>query len=332
MAAIYSETAPATASGPGPFVPPARVPADLAGMDDAALLDIVRLSPRASEFRAVACELLIGRHQGLVRSCVRRYMNSSEPTEDLMQVGYVGLLKAISNFDPAFCSSLATYARPCISGELKRHFRDKRWQVHVKRPVQELVLQVREATWRLAQELGRMPTDSDLISHLGISGDDLRHAQRAEVAFQSHSMDAPLVGQQGVQRDASTLADALGAEDPRLEHMLSMRAVAKHWGELPQREQEILLMRFRGGMTQAQIGQRLSLSQMQVSRLITRALNYLRSHLLDLEGARPGAGPPVTPPPSGEHEPATYAARPGGGPGDLPRGPGTSAERRPGPE
>jgi len=265
------------------------MPGDLAGMDDGALLDIVRLSPRASERRAAACELLVSRHQGLVRSCVQRYMNSTEPREDLMQVGYVGLLKAISNFDPAFSRSLATYARPCISGELKRHFRDKRWQVHVKRPVQELVLEVREATWRLAQELGRMPTDSDLTRHLGVSGDDLRHAQRADVAFQSYSLDAPLAGPRGT----STLADSLGAEDPRLEHMLSMRAVAAHWGELPRREQEILLMRFRGGMTQAQIGQRLSISQMQVSRLIARSLGYLRSHLLDLEDTHPSAGPPV---------------------------------------
>ena len=92
------------------------------------------------------------------------------------------------------------------------------------------------------------------------------------------------------QRGARTLADSLAAEDPRLEHMLSMRAVAAHWGELPPREQEILLLRFRGGMTQAQIGQRLCLSQMQVSRLIARALGYLRSHLLDLE-VKPDAGP-----------------------------------------
>ena len=256
-------------------------------MDDEALLDIMRLSPRASGRRAAACELLVSRHQGLVRSCVRRYRNSSEPTEDLMQVGYVGLLKAISNFDPAFCRSLATYARPCISGELKRHFRDKRWQVHIKRPVQELVLEVREATWRLAQDLGRMPADSDLTRHLGISGDNLRHAQLADAAFQSYSLDAPLAGGQGT----SILADFLGAEDPRLEHMLGMQAVATHWGELPLREQEILLMRFRGGMTQAQIGQRLGLSQMHVSRLIARALGYLRAHLLDLEDTHPSAGP-----------------------------------------
>jgi RNA polymerase sigma-B factor len=209
-----------------------------------------------------------------------------------MQVGYVGLMKAIGNFDPAAGASLATYARPCIGGELKRHFRDKRWQVHIKRPVQELVLEVREATWRLAQELGRMPADSDLTLHLGVSGTDLRHAQRAEIAFQSYSLDAPPAGQPGT----SILADSLGAEDPRLDHMLGMQAVATHWGELPPREQEILLMRFRGGMTQTQIGQRLRISQMHVSRLTAHALGYLRSRLLDLEGTRASTGVPASGP------------------------------------
>src|SRR5689334_10822038 len=123
MAAIHPGAVSAAESGPVSLVSSVPMPGDLAGMDDEALLAIVRLSPRASERRAAACGLLISRHQGLVRSCVRRYMSSTEPKEDLMQVGYVGLLKAISNFDPAFCRSLTAYARPCISGELKRHFR-----------------------------------------------------------------------------------------------------------------------------------------------------------------------------------------------------------------
>ena len=293
MAAISSGTVSVAESGPGSLARPARMLADLAGMDDGALLGIVRLLPQASERRAAAYELLVSRHQGLVRSCVRPYLRTPEQTEDLIQVGYVGLLKAISNFDPAICGSLAVYARPCISGELKRHFRDKRWQVHVKRPVQELVLDVREATWRLAQELGRMPTESDLARHLGVSGDDLRNAQRAEVAFQSYSLDTPLAGQPGM----STLADSLGEEDPQMEHMLGMQAVATHWGELPLREQEILLLYFRGGMTQAQIGQRLRISQMHVSRLVAHALGYLRSRLLGLEEhafqRRSGGGTPA---------------------------------------
>ena len=167
MAAIPSGTVPVPESKPGWPAPLDRmIRKELAGLDDQALLGLIRLSPQASERRAAACELLVTRHQGLVRSCVRPYLRSPEPAEDLMQVGYVGLLKAINNFDPAADASLATYAQPCISGEIKRHFRDKRWQIRVRRPVQELVLEVREATWRLAQELGRTPAESDMAQHL----------------------------------------------------------------------------------------------------------------------------------------------------------------------
>jgi len=301
MAAISPGTVAVAESAPGSPAPPDRMlKTDLAGLDDRELLDIVRLSPRASQRRAAACELLVTRHQGLVRSCVRPYLRSPEPAEDLMQVGYVGLVKAISNFDPAAGGSLAAYARPCVTGEIKRHFRDKRWQIHVKRPVQDLVLQVRAATGRLTQELGRTPADSDLARHLGVSGDDLRQARRAELAFWPYSLDAPLPGQPGM----STLADVFGAEDPRLEHMLGMQAVAAHWGELPPREQEILVMNFRGGMTQREIGQQLRISQMHVSRLRAHALGYLRSRLLDLEGTRASAGPAVAPQPPKDRESA----------------------------
>ncbi len=300
MVAISSGTAPAAESVPGSISPSARMlKMALAGLDDQALLDIVRLSPRASERRAAACELLVSRYQGLVRSCVRRYLSSPESAEDLMQVGYVGLLKAINNFDPAAGCSLATYARPCISGEIKRHFRHKRWQVRVKRPVQELVLEVREATWRLAQELGRTPAESDIARHLGVNGDDLQQARRAELAFWPYPLDAPLAGEPGM----IILADVLGEEDPRLEHMLGVQAVAAHWGELPAREQEILLMDFGGDMTQLQIGQRLRISQMHVSRLRAHALGYLRSRLLDLHEHPVADGGPAPKPPK-EHESA----------------------------
>jgi RNA polymerase sigma-B factor len=280
MAAVSSETASAAESGPDPAVIPRWMPAgDLAGQDDQALLSIVRSLPRASERHAAACGLLVTRYHWLVRSCVRPYLRSPEPAEDLMQVGYIGLLKAINNFDPAICASLSVYARPCITGELKRHLRDKRWQIHVKRSMQNLALEVRKATWRLAQELGRTPADADLARYLDVSEDEVRHARRAALAFQPGSLDAPLAG----EPDMSTLADLLGQDDPRLEHMLGMNAVAAHWGELPRREQEILMMDFRGDMTQVQIGRELGISQMHVSRLRTRALGYLRSCLLDPE-------------------------------------------------
>ena len=280
MAAHSSVRAPVGNPVPAPPAAPTRaVKQELAGLDDQALLGLVQSLPRGSQRRAAACELLITRYQGLVRSCVRPYRASPVPTEDLMQVGYLGLLKAIGRFDPAAGASLGAYARPCVSGELKRYFRDKRWSLRVERPVQELVLQVRDATGPLAQQLGRTPADSDLTRHLGISGDELQRARRAQLAFQPSSLDAPLAG----QATMITLADSLGKEDPRLEHMLGMHAVATHWGELPPREQQILIMDFRGGMTQTQIAQRLSISQMHVSRLRARALSHLRARLLGPE-------------------------------------------------
>jgi RNA polymerase sigma-B factor len=283
----------ARSSGTAPAGIPVRAAAhgravreELAGLDDRALVGLVQSLPRASARRMAACELLVSRYEGLVRSCVRPYVRSPVSAQDLMQVGYLGLLTAIGHFDPAVGASLAAYARPCISGELKRYFRDKRWAMRVKRPVQELVLQVRDASGPLAQQLGRTPADSDLARHLGVSADELRQARQAQAAFQLASLDAPLAGQDAI----STLADTLGHEDPRLEHMLGMNAVAAHWGELPPREQQILIMDFRGGMTQTQIAQRLSISQMHVSRLRTHALGHLRARLLGPE-PRPVPGP-----------------------------------------
>jgi RNA polymerase sigma-B factor len=277
MAAISSPPVPPGDVVRLPPVPGGRVLQNcLAGLDDRELLGMVRSLAGASGSRAVACELLVSRHRNLVYSCVQRYRGGTEPAEDLMQVGYVGLMKAISRFDPAVGINLAAYARVCISGEIKRHFRDKCWPVYVNRSVKELVLAARETARQLAQDLGRAPTEAEMAGHLGVSGDDLQNAQRAEMASRPSSLDTPLSGQPGT----ATVADVLGEEDREVEHMLGMRAVAAHWGELPRREQRILLMRFHQDMTQAQIGQQLGISQMHVSRLLAHALGYLRQRLL----------------------------------------------------
>jgi RNA polymerase sigma-B factor len=266
---------------PTPPAPAGWTRQELAELDDRELLGIAGSLPRFGQRRMAACELLVVRYRYLVRSCVRRYRRGPEPAEDLMQVGYLGLVAAINNFDPAVGCSLATYAGSHIDGEINRYFRDKRWPVHVVRPVKELVMQARTATWQLAQELGRIPTESDLATSLGVSGHDLRNAQLAEMAFEPSSLDAPLSGQPAT----ALLADLLGEEDPQMDHMLDMRAVATHWGELSPHEQKILLMRFYGGMTQDKIGQQLGISQMQVSRLLGHALGYLRPRLLGLDEA-----------------------------------------------
>ncbi len=279
MVAISSEVISPRQRGTVPVVPAGLVVRGLAGQNDRELLELFGSLPPSSELRAAACEVLVTRYRRLVGSCAGRYLRSPELAEDLMQVGYIGLVKAINNFDPAVGGSLAAYAQVTISGELKRHFRDKRWLIHVRRSVQELVLEVRTATGQLTQELGRAPNESDVARYLDVSVDELREAQRAEMAFVPLSLDAPAAG----RPDGPAAGDWLGAEDPALERMLSMQAVAAHWGELPAPERKVLVLRFYGDMTQAQIGRELGVSQMQVSRLLARALGYLRPRILGLD-------------------------------------------------
>jgi RNA polymerase sigma-B factor len=273
------------------LAPPAGIRQDLAELDDRALLDLAGSLPLSSERRAAARDLLVSRHRGLVLSCVRMYSRGPELAEDLTQVGYVGLVKAINNFDPAFGSGLSSYARSCIIGEIKRHFRDKRWQVHVERPMQELVLAVRDAADRLAQQLGRMPADAELASHLAVREADIRNARLAELALRARSLDERAGGRDGSAR----LVDFLGGEDPGLDHVLGMRAVATHWGELPMREQKILVLRFYGGMTQTQVGRQLGISQMQVSRLLAHALGYLRPRVTGMPESTADTAPDAAP-------------------------------------
>jgi RNA polymerase sigma-B factor len=269
-------------------------------LDDLELLKVMRSLPQQSERRAAACDVLVNRYKKLVRSCVRRYMDSPEPTEDLMQVGYVGLLKAINNFDPEVGTSLSAYAQPCITGEIKRHFRDKRWQVHVRRAAQELLLETRAASEVLTQRLGHDPSEAELARYLGVTERELLEARRADVVFHVYSLDAPLSDRD----DSSELADVLGAEDPDVQHTVDMEAVTAHWKELPPREQRILLLRFYGNLTQAEIGERLGISQMHVSRLLARALGYLRRCL----AARDDQGGPGTGDPPGTSRPQLPAA------------------------
>jgi RNA polymerase sigma-B factor len=249
---------------------------ELSHLEDHELLRMVRALPREDELRAAACETLIARYQKLVRSCARQYRGSPESAEELMQVGYVGLLKAINNFNPDIGGSLSAYAQPCVSGEIKRHFRDKRWQVHVRRSAQELLLEVRKATEELTHKLGRVPEDGELTEHLGVAKEELLEARRADMVFHTYSLDAPVFDHQ----DPVQLADLLGEDDHDVEHTLDMEAVSAHWKELPEREQHILTMRFYGNLTQAEIGDRLGISQMHVSRLLARSLSYLRDRLI----------------------------------------------------
>jgi RNA polymerase sigma-B factor len=251
--------------------------AELHALSDNALLARLRPLPRGSAEREAICEILVSRYAGLVESCVRPYLRSPEPAEDLLQVGYVGLLKAINGFDPRYGDSLSAYAQPCISGEIKRHFRDRRWQIRVPRQNQELLLEMRAAEETLTQQLGRAPQDGELARYLGVTGDDVHGARQAYLAFAASSLDAPLSGRD----DPGVLGDILGEDDPAITRAVDMEAVQAHLGELPEREQRILMLRFYGNLTQEQIGDRLGISQMHVSRLLDRALTYLRAQVTE---------------------------------------------------
>ena len=261
---------------------------ELCHLSDKELLTRLRELPRGigeqgSEERAAICEVLVARYERLVRSCVRQYRGSPEPAEDLLQVGYVGLLKAINNYDPEMGDSLSAYAAPCVSGEIKRHFRDKRWQVHVRRQAQELLLEMRKANDELMQQLGRSPTGQELAERLEVSEDDILEARQADLVFSTYSLDAPLSDRD----DPALLADLLGEDDQAMEHAIDMASVSTHWGELAEREQRILVLRFYGNLTQTEIGDRLGISQMHVSRLLSRALAHLRSQLTDSGAGHP---------------------------------------------
>ena len=269
-----------TMSAPQATAEPAAEPPS-----DCELLRVIHGAPAGSPAREHACEVLVARYELLVRSCARRYQGNPESADELMQVGYVGLMKAINRFDPDVGISLAPYALACVSGEIKRHFRDRRWQVRVKRSAQELVLELREASAELAQQFQRTPTDAELATYLRVEPAEVRAARRADLGFSAWSLDAPL----SEEPEAGSLAELLGQEDPRMEHAVDMAALGAHWDELPRRQQRILLLRFYGNMTQAEIGEQLGLSQMHVSRLITSSLAYLRERILgEDQGERTG--------------------------------------------
>lgn len=221
-----------------------------------------------------AREALVKRFMPLVRSLARRYDRSSEPFEDLLQVASLGLLKALDRFDPELGHPFASFAVPTILGEMRRHFRDAGWSVHVPRGSQERALKVRDAQERLANTRGRAPTVNELAEYLELSTEDVIDALQAIQAYESLSLDAP---RPGATDEATSYGDAMGEEDGRYELVELDATVSAVMGRIPQREREILSMRFVEDLTQTEIAERIGISQMQVSRLLRRSLDQLRA-------------------------------------------------------
>jgi RNA polymerase sigma-B factor len=209
----------------------------------------------------------------LARSLARRYGGTAEPLEDLNQVAYVGLLNAIDGFDPERGTAFASYAIPTILGELRRHFRDRGWAVHVPRSAQERGLALSRERERLAKELGRRPKLSEIAESLDWTAEQARLAERVAVSYEATSLDAPVSSGSG--DDATAIVDTLGSEDSGYAVAEARATLAPLWRILGERERRVLHMRFAEDLTQRDIGARIGCSQMHVSRLLQGALSRM---------------------------------------------------------
>ncbi|MFF4324108.1 SigB/SigF/SigG family RNA polymerase sigma factor [Streptomyces sp. NPDC001568] len=223
---------------------------------------------------------LIEMNLSLVQFAARRFRNRTDGTdiEDIIQVGTIGLIKAIDRFDPTLGNEFATLALPYITGEIKRHFRDTTWAVRVPRRLQELRIALARGKEELHAVLDRAPTVRELAEHLEITDEEVVEGM---VAANGHSSQ-PLEQETDDSSAAAVrpLAEMLGSEDPAMELFEDFRTLAPLLSRLEGRERLILQMRFGQEMTQAQIGERLGISQMQISRILTRTLARLREGML----------------------------------------------------
>jgi RNA polymerase sigma-B factor len=210
----------------------------------------------------------------LARDLALRYTYTDELFDDLFQVASLGLIKAIDRFEPGRGTKFTSYAAPTILGELKRHFRDKGWSLHVPRDLQERTLAVSRATEVLSTELGRSPKVGEVAAHLGCSAEEVLEAREASSSYEAASLDAPVVREDG---EAAPLVDLLGGEDSAYELVEEREAIARSWKELPDVERSVLELRFMHDLNQREIGERIGYSQMHVSRLLRRALTRLET-------------------------------------------------------
>jgi RNA polymerase sigma-B factor len=221
-----------------------------------------------------AREELIVRFIPLARQLASRYRGAGEAHDDLVQVACLGLLKAVDRYDPDRGSAFTKYAVPTMLGELKRHFRDKGWAIHVPRATQELVLKVSDAMGTLPAKLGRSPTPRDVAAALGAPVENVLEAMEAATAYEAASLDAPRPG--GDDEDGGwTLVDSVAEEEHGYELVEIGETLRGTIHALPDREREILHLRFEQDMTQAEIAERVGVSQMHVSRLLRRSLDRL---------------------------------------------------------
>ena len=222
-----------------------------------------------------AREALIEHFLPLARSVANRYRHTPQPPEDLFQVASMALIKAVDGFDPDRGLAFSSYAVPTIIGELKRHFRDTVWALHVPRALKERVLLVERTERELSARLGRAPTVDDLAEATHLTTEEVLDAIEARSAHDTESIESS----GGGGEDRASLAETLGGDDERLELVEDRSALSSAMRHLSERDLQILQLRFVDGLTQTDIAERVGVSQMQISRLLRRALAQLRERI-----------------------------------------------------
>lgn len=262
---------------------PARPAAPAGARSDDSYDDVVELFlelrqlPAESHDYGRQRERIVARCLPLADHVASHFARRGESLEDLTQVARLGLMNAVNRFDPTKGPSFIGFAVPTMMGEVRRYFRDFSWGMRVPRRLRELHVQIGRATSELAQKLGRAPTASELARELGITREEVVECLIAGDAYRLESIDAP-AGPDG-SGTARSVADSIGGVDPRIEHITNREAVRALIERLPEREREVLHMRFFESKTQSQIAERIGVSQMQVSRILANTLGRLREEL-----------------------------------------------------
>ena len=270
-------------------------PFDTDDLDDLELFRTLAATKRRS-----VRNQLVERHMGLAAHIAQRYRRSGTRDDDLRQVAMVGLVKAVDRFDPDYGASFSAFAGRTIEGELKRHFRDKTWVVRVPRGAKELHLAVRNATEELSHDLGRSPSVDELAEHLRIDRDDVLRGLSASAAYNVGTLDT------GSTDDDSDVAPdrqrAVAVDDRGFDDAEDRHVVTELLDRLPDREREIVRLRFYERMSQSEIGEAMGISQMHVSRLLRRSFDQMREWIDDPHELAAALG-------DGHGEPSDAAAR-----------------------
>ncbi|MDT5145768.1 MAG: polymerase sigma-B factor [Mycobacterium sp.] len=256
---------------------PARTHSDDSYDDVVEMFMVLRELPAESHEHNRQRERIVARCLPLADHVASHFARRGEGHDDLTQVARLGLMNAVNRFDPDKGPSFIGFAVPTMMGEVRRYFRDFSWGMRVPRRLRELHVQISRATGDLAQQLGRAPTAGELSQLLEVPREEIIECLVAGDAYRLDSLDAPIgADTSGTPR---SVADAVGETDPQIDHITNREAVRALVDGLPQRERDVLRMRFFESMTQSQIAERIGVSQMQVSRILANTLRCLRDRL-----------------------------------------------------